>query len=57
MMNEQLKKFSKAGFTVKEGEKSIHDAESICFATEILKVGQWHENILRNGLSLDLKDC
>jgi hypothetical protein len=56
-MTEQLKKFCKAGFTFKEGETSIHDAESIRFATEILKVGQWHENILRNGLSLDLKDC
>jgi hypothetical protein len=51
-----LKRFSEAGFAVKEGEKSIHDAESIRFAKEILNEGQWHENVLRNGLSLDLKE-
>ncbi len=41
---------------MKEGEKSIHDAESVRFAKEILKVGQWHENVLSNGLSLDFKE-
>jgi hypothetical protein len=48
--------FKAAGFSVKEGEKSIHDAESVRFAKEILKVGQWHENVLSNGLSLDFKE-
>jgi hypothetical protein len=56
VVKEQLKRFSEAGFAVKEGEKSIHDAESIRFAKEILNVGQWHGNVLRNGLSLDLKE-
>jgi hypothetical protein len=52
----QLDLFKAAGFSVKDGEKSIHDAESIRFAKEILKVGQWHENVLRNSLSLDFKE-
>ncbi len=56
MLKGQLDLFKAAGFSVKEGEKSIHDAESIRFAKEILKVGQWHENVLSNGLSLDFKE-
>jgi hypothetical protein len=49
----QLAKFQAAGFTVKNGEKSIHDAESKRFSKEILGVGKWHENVLENGLKLE----
>jgi hypothetical protein len=40
---------------VKDGEKSIHDAESIRFMKDIIGAGKWQENVLRHGLSLNFK--
>ncbi len=37
---------------MKDGEKSIHDAESIWFMKEIIGAGKWQENVLRNGLTV-----
>ncbi len=49
-------KFDAAVFKVKEGEKSIHDSDGIRFSLQVLNVGDWHENVLRHGLSLDFKE-
>ncbi len=40
---------------MKDGEKSIHDAESIRFMKDIIGAGKWQENVLRHGLSLNFK--
>ncbi len=56
MLAAEYAKFDAAGFKVKEGEKSIHDSDSIHFSLEVLNVGDWHENVLRHGLSLDFKE-
>jgi len=39
---------------VKEEEKSIHDADSIRFMTEVIGAGKWQLGVMKNGLSLDL---
>jgi len=41
---------------VRDGEKSIHDHDSIRFMREVIKAGKWQLNVLENGLSLSLKD-
>ena len=55
-MKRKLKEFEEAGFVVRDGEKSIHDPESIRFMREVIKAGKWQMNVLENGLSLDLKE-
>ncbi len=40
---------------MKDGEKSIHDPESIRFMKEVIGAGKWHENVLCHGLRLDFK--
>ena len=39
---------------MKEGQKSIHDADSIRFMAEVIGAGQWQLGVMKNGLSLDL---
>ena len=41
---------------VKEGQKSIHDADSIKFMKEVIGAGKWQIGVLTDGLSLDLKE-
>jgi hypothetical protein len=53
---EKLKEFEAAGFVVKDGQKSIHEESSIRFMREVIGMSKWHEEVLSNGLSLDLKD-
>ena len=36
-------------------EKSIHSSESIRFAKEIIKVGTWQEQVLKEGLKLEFE--
>ncbi len=41
---------------MKDGQKSIHGENSIRFMREVIGMSKWHEEVLTNGLSLDLKD-
>jgi len=41
---------------VQEEEKSIHSAESMRFMQDVIKAGKWQMDVLKNGLSLDLKE-
>jgi hypothetical protein len=52
----KLKEFEAAGFVVKDGQKSIPEENSIRFMREVIGMSKWHEEVLTNGLSLDLKD-
>jgi hypothetical protein len=54
-LKDKLASFAKADFHVKDGEKSIHDSESIRFMKEVIGAGKWHENVLSHGLRLDFK--
>jgi hypothetical protein len=56
LLTRKLKEFEAAGFVVKDGEKSIHEENSIRFMREVIGMSKWHEEVLTNGLSLDLKD-
>ena len=47
--------FKAKGFTVKEQEKSIHDKESVRFATEVIVVSGWERRILEDVLRLDFE--
>jgi len=51
-----LKEYEAAGFSVKDGLKSIHDKDSIRFMKEVIGAGKWQLEVLENGLSLDLKE-
>ena len=53
-MKKELDRFGALGFRVKDGEKSIHEAESMRFSKTVLKAGKWHMNVLQKGLGLDL---
>ncbi len=41
---------------MKDGQKSIHEENSICFMREVIGMSKLNEEVLTNGLSLDLKD-
>ncbi len=56
ILQKKLEEFEKEGFTVQEGEKSIHSAESVRFMLEVIKAGKWQLDVLENGLILDLKE-
>jgi DNA-binding HxlR family transcriptional regulator len=56
LLARKLKEFEAAGFIVKDGQKSIHDENSIRFMREVIGMSKWHEEVLTNGLSLDLVD-
>jgi hypothetical protein len=56
LLDEKLKEFEAAGFVVKDGQKSIHKENRIRFMREVIGMSKWHEDVLTNGLSLDLKD-
>lgn len=55
VLQKKLDEYEAAGFIVKEGEKSIHDKESIRFMREVIGAGKWQLRVLEQGLSLDLK--
>jgi hypothetical protein len=44
--------FVDAGFVVRQ-KHSIHDSESIRFVTDVLKAGNWHANLLYEGLHFE----
>jgi hypothetical protein len=46
-LKRKLKEFEEAGFVVRDGEKSIHDPESIRFMREVIKAGKWQMNVLQ----------
>jgi hypothetical protein len=47
LLARKLKEFEAAGFIVKDGQKSIHDENSIRFMREVIGMSKWHEEVKR----------